>query len=566
MRGWVWRRLLPLTGSILLLGVTMFTTTLGPAIIGRSEWALPYDYWGTLLAASRLAHFNLGGLYTQPTGLVSLPGAVVILLPVAGIINATGMSLAIPGPANLHPAVWLLAGPYQVALSCVALFAADALAERLGASWRRRALLAAASTGALWNVTGRWGHPEDAVAVALLLYAILAMSRSRVPLAGWLAGAAVCVQPLVLLALPVLVVVLPWRRMPWFLVRAALPSAVLLAAAAVANWNTTFAAVTSQPDSLVINHPTVWTSLAPHMSGGNVAAGPARAATIVLACCCALAIRRHWRAAASPVAGDPITAAWSASSSGGPAVTWWPPELLADVLWWAALALALRSFFEPVMVAYYPWPVLAVALIPTSVLSWRRLIAASVLAGGLTAAAQGTSHSVWVWWLPIIAGLIAQLTLARTRPRAVAPDLRLPPGTHPANALHSDLRDSSNGAWRTRPRPACSRSAPARRAHPDPIPIYPTYTPESAAHQSPSHRAHTPPGMSGTDFQDHGPKSVCHHPLRPVIMVGGVAQPTPPERFRLYARKTHAWRRSQRTLLLERGPGRRPCPNTHSGT
>ena len=424
MRGWAWRRLYPLLGSAVLLAVTMFTTTIGPAMIGRAEWALPYDYWGTLVAATRLAHLNLGGLYTQPTGLVSLPGAAVILLPVALVINATGLSLRIPGPHNLHPAVWLLAGPYQVLLSCVTLFAADALAERLGVSRGRRALLAGASTGALWNVSGRWGHPEDAVAVALLLYAILALSRSRLSLAGWLAGAAVCVQPLVLLALPVLLAVLPWRRMPGFLVRGALPSVVLLGAAALANRGATLAAVTSQPNSPVINHPTLWTSLAPHMSGGNVAAGPARALTILLACCCALVIRRRWRtrpcatAAAttdSSAAADSSAATSLSAVSAAHADSWWPAPLLADVLWWVALTLALRSFFEPVMVSYYPWPVLAVALIPAATLSWRRLVAASVLAGGLTAAAQGTSHDVWIWWAPLVAGLAALLGLARSR-------------------------------------------------------------------------------------------------------------------------------------------------------
>ena len=83
------------------------------------------------------------------------------------------------------------------------------------------------------------------------------------------------------------------------------------------------------------------------------------------------------------------------------------------MLWWAALALALRSFFEPVMVSYYPWPVLAVALIPAATLSWIRLVAASVVAGGLTAAAQGSSHSVWVWWVPLVVGLAGMLALSR---------------------------------------------------------------------------------------------------------------------------------------------------------
>ncbi len=422
MRGRVRRRLIPLLASIGLIVIGMYTTTWGPTEIGRQEWALPYDLWGTLVAATRLAHLNLGGLYTAPTGLVSLPGAAVILVPCAAVISATGLSLQIPGPDNLHPAVWLLAGPYQIALCCVTLFAADALAEQLGVSRWKRALLAAASAGALWSVSARWGHPEDAVAVGLLLYAVLAQSRSRVALAGWLAGAAVCVQPLVLLALPVLLALLPWRRMPLFLVRAALPSAVLLGAAALANWHATYTSVTSQPNSPIINHPTAWTSLSPHMSGGNVAAGPARLATIVLACCGALAVRRRWLGRLNAAPAYP---------------PWWPAPLLMDVLWWAALTLALRSFFEPVMVSYYPWPPLAVALIPAAALGWPRLIAASLLAGGLTAAAQGPSHDVWIWWAPLVAGLAVMLALARAwpRPAHVPPPQAHSPREDPLRAL-----------------------------------------------------------------------------------------------------------------------------------
>jgi hypothetical protein len=404
------RRVFPLVASLGLIVVGVSTTTWGPSMMGRTEWVLPYDLWGTLVAATRLAHLDIGGLYTSPTGLVSLPGAAVILVPIAAVIDAAGLSLQIPGPANLHPPVWLVAAPYQIALCCVTLFAADALAEQLGVARWKRALLSAASAGVLWNVSARWGHPEDAVAVGLLLYAILAQSRSRDGLAGWLAGAAVCVQPLVLLALPVMLALMPWRRMPMFGVRAALPSAVLLGAALLANWHATYTSVTSQPNSPTINHPTLWTSLAPHVANGNVAAGPARLATILLACCCALAVRRRWLArldAAGRAAGDGATAAAPSASS-----AWWPPSVLAKVLWWAALTLALRSFFEPVMVSYYPWPPLAVALIPAATLSWRRLIAAGLVAGGVTAAAQGMSHSAWIWWAPLVAGLALMLILA----------------------------------------------------------------------------------------------------------------------------------------------------------
>jgi hypothetical protein len=431
MRDRLMRRLFPLLASIGLIAVGMFTTTLGPTWTGQAEWALPYDLWGTLIAAVRLAHGNIGGLYAAPTGLVSLPGAAVILVPCAIVITLTGLSLQIPGPHNLHPPVWLLAGPYQIALCCVTLFAADALAEQLGVTRWKRALLAAASASVLWNVSARWGHPEDAVAVGLLLYAILALSRSRIALAGWLAGAAVCVQPLVLLPLPLLLAVLPWRRMPAFLVRSAVPTVVLLGAAALANWHATYTSVTSQPNSPVINHPTAWTSLAPHMSGSNVAAGPARLATIVLACCCALAVRRRWLAQLA--AAEALQAPGEGPPGGGTAAQehWWPPTLLADVLWWAALALALRSFFEPVMVSYYPWPPLAVALIPAATLGWPRLLSASIVAGGITAAAQGPSHSPWIWWLPLVAALAVMLAISR-RWRLPRADGRLTPHVVPA--------------------------------------------------------------------------------------------------------------------------------------
>ncbi len=406
MRERVGRRIFPLIASVGLIAIGMFTTTWGPALIGRTEWALPYDLWGTLIATSRLAHGNIGGLYAPPTGLISLPGAAVILLPCAALISAFGLSLDIPGPQNLHPPVWPLAGTYQIALCCVTLFAADALAERLGVRFWKRGLLAAASAGILWSVSARWGHPEDAVAVGLLLYAILAQGQGRLGRAGWLAGAAVCVQPLVLLALPVMLAAAPWRRMVPYLIRTALPSAVLLGATAIANWHDTYLSVTSQPDSPVINHPTAWTSLAPQMANQNVAAGPFRLATIALACLCALAIRRRWQVRA-------VGAGANGGISGSADAETWSAELLTDVLWWVAVTLALRSFFEPVMVSYYPWPPMAVALIPAATLSWPRLVAAGVLAGGLTAAAQGPSHTVWIWWIPIVAGLVVLLALAR---------------------------------------------------------------------------------------------------------------------------------------------------------
>lgn len=390
---WLARRLFPLLATVGLVAIGMAATTWwGPALVGKPAWMLPHDLWGTLIAAHRLARLNLAGLYTQPTGLITFPGAAVILFPVVAISDAAGLSLQVPGPLNADPGVWLLAGPYQIAISAVVLFAADALAERLGVTRPKRALLVIASAVALWTVSVQWGHPEDAVAVGLLLYAILALSRARTARSGWLTGAAIAVQPLVLLAVPFVVMATGRKRLAGFLARAAAPATLLLAAAAAANWSATFTAVTSQPNWPAVDHPSPWVFLAPDSGNGTVAAGPARALAILIACGCALIVGRRWRAAAET--GD------------------WDPPALAELLWWAALALALRPALETVMVSYYLWPVPAVALITAS-RGWWRLIAVFIPAATLTAVSQLPWPGLWTWWLPMIAGLLITLVFSR---------------------------------------------------------------------------------------------------------------------------------------------------------
>jgi hypothetical protein len=403
---WPVRRLFPLlvTAALVVIGMTG-TTLIGPHLIGRTAWSLPEDLWGTLVAAQRLVRLDLAGLYTQPTGLVTFPGAAVILVPAAAAADAAGLSLQHPGPHNPQPGVWLVAGPYMIAISAVALFAADALAERLGLRRGKRAFLAVASAVALWNVSVEWGHPEDAIAVALLLFAVLALSEARTARAAWLAGAAIAVQPLALLALPVLLAVIQPRRIAGFLARAAAPAAVLLGAAAAANWRATYQAVTRQPNWPAVDHPTPWLPLAPHLAGGAVADGPARALAILVACGCALA------------AGHRLRAAWRAPR--------WSRATLAELLWWTAAALALRCVFEPVMVPYYLWPGLAVALIAAAAAGWQRLIWASVFAAAVTAGAQSGWRSPWGWWGCMIAGLALTLLCAGI------PLRRPPPGPAP---------------------------------------------------------------------------------------------------------------------------------------
>jgi hypothetical protein len=406
---WPVRRAFPLIAVVVMICIGMAGTIWGPVYYHQQAWAVPDDLWATLVAAQRLLHLDLAGLYTAPTNLVSFPGAAVILAPVAAIMDAAGIPIQ-AGRQGVHPVGWLVAGPLETILSAVALFAADALAERMGVNRLKRFVLAGAGATALWNVSVRWGHPEDAVAVGLLLYAVLAVSNDRPSRAAWLAGAAVAVQPLVLLAFPLLAIAaVEPKRLPGFVARAATPPVATLAIAAAANWTATIHAVTNQPNAPTVDHPTPWiyvTLLAPHMSGGSVAAGPARALAIVVACGCALVTWRRWHTAR-------LAGAWS-------------PEDLAGLLWWIAVTLALRTVFEPVMVSYYVWPPLAVALIAAS-RDWVRLLPTAATAIVLTFLSQVSWRNPWVWWTPIVA--VLALTLAVSRPaRSLAPEVLPEPG------------------------------------------------------------------------------------------------------------------------------------------
>jgi hypothetical protein len=391
---WPIRRIFPILGVIGLIAVGMAGTIWGPLYWGESAWAVPDDLWATLVAAQRFLHLDLAGLYTAPTNLVSFPGTAVILIPVAALFDLAGLPVQ-AGSQGARPIEWPIAGPCVVIICSVALFAADAIAERLGVDRLKRFLLAAASATALWNVSVRWGHPEDAVAIGLLLYAILALSCSRTWRAAWLIGAAVAVQPLVLLAFPVVAAAVEPRRLAGFVARAAVPSVLLLGAAAAANWSATIHAVTSQPNSPTIDHPTPWVYLAPHLSDGSVAAGPARGLSILLAGCCGLAVWRRWRAA-QPTGN-------------------WSPEAVTYLLWWTAVALTLRSVFEPVMVSYYVWPPLAVALVAASS-DWWCLIPTTATATVLTFLAQVSWRNPWVWWTPMVTLLGLTLLFAHPRP------------------------------------------------------------------------------------------------------------------------------------------------------
>lgn len=392
-RRWAANRRYPILATLALLVVGMLTTTWGPTLVGQPSWSVPHDLWRTLVAADRLRHLDFANLYTKPTLLVSFPGAAVVLVPIALLIDVTGLGFGFQTAQNPYPAAWLVAGPGEILWSATVLFVADAMAQRLGADRTGRAVLAVAGAAALWSVSVRWGHPEDAVAVALLLSGVSALGQRRLVRSGWLVGAAIAVQPLVLLGLPVVLVLVPRRMLAWFLLRAAIPGAVLLGLAFAANGPATSRAVISQPNFPLSHsdHLTPWTSLAPQLGGGVVAAGPGRIVAVLSACAGAVVLARRRRGRS----GDPLS-----------------PQAISEALWFVAGALALRCAFESVMVAYYVWPAIAVALVAAARQNRPRLLRTAALVVIVMASAEASWPGPWVWWSTMMLGLAATLAAA----------------------------------------------------------------------------------------------------------------------------------------------------------
>ncbi len=417
LRGRAWPLAMTVASVVGAMGWSLLAVVHSDGLV---MWRVPGDIWGTLRGAHVVAWGDIGGVYRAGTGLVSFPGTAVLLVPVALVSSALGLTESFPYPLP-HPTAWLVLGPYEVVLASVALFAVDALARRLAVPAGRRAWLSVTGAIVLFPVDALWGHPEDAVAVGLLLYGLRAGLDGRLVSAGWLAGAAVAVQPLVLLGLPVVAAVIGWRRLPGLAVRTALPAAAVLAVCLVGAEHATVHALLDQPNFPRIDRVTPWTALAPRLGGRGrslaVAAGPGRLVALAGAVAVGAGL---WRCRWATVVGARHRSRWvRAGSAASPMVV---PSPTADaaagpilgmggsaVVWALAVALSLRCLTESVMDPYYLWPPLGVGLLAAATASGRaggkRFAVAGAAAVATTVLAE--LHLVWwVWWYGVTFGML----------------------------------------------------------------------------------------------------------------------------------------------------------------
>ena len=410
-------------------------------------------------ATTALAHGDFGAIYQPGVAFLSYPGILIAFAWLGALSNVFGGSIVeirlnnqllahpqvfhvnnvnslllakSPGFSYgreyvLHASIFTALIPTALVVSCVALFACDTLADRLHVSRNHRVVLSIVEAVLLWNVTVLWGHPEDAVAVALATYALIFALDGRFTGAGWLLGAAIAFQPLVVPLLPVLLAMAGRRNGLGLAMRSVLLPAALLAVPLIANFRVTLHELVDQPTFPSADHVTPWTALAPRLSGQGttlvVAGGPGRVLAILVAIGIGVLVaRRRWLER---------------------------PELLVYA---CLIALALRSYTESVMTPYYPWAALAFGLVVVARCDHVRFAIGIILTIVITILSNWRLG--WIpWWTLQIAGLTALLIVA-AQPKALLPEKEIAEFGHDRSPATVKGRTGSKTATKNQTRHA----------------------------------------------------------------------------------------------------------------
>ena len=396
---------------VIVISGMAFSLLWNPLFYHSPFWITPGDLWNTYREAQYVTWGGEGQLYNNPAYFQTLPGIAIVLAPVAWLADALHLSESF-SVTLARPTSWWLLGPVQLGLAATLLFPLDKLARLWHIPSRRRIVLLAVESALIWPSVVFWGHPEDALSVTLALYGLLAVVDQRWLRFATLFGLATLMQPLVLLALPVCLVYVARRHWVATLAVIGLPALLALLAPLLQEWGPTWQRLTHQPNFFRHNHPTPWAALSPvitpdrvvlvhsltsrRLASGQwrfievttrvhtlpvVSAGPGRILALVAACCCGLIAARYART-------------------------------LTHIVWFAALALALRCVFEPVMVPYYLLPALALAVLAASTRP-RHVFGIVVLGAGLSWYVSSRHLGEWTYYLTLMSVLLVTLVVAR---------------------------------------------------------------------------------------------------------------------------------------------------------
>jgi hypothetical protein len=390
LSAWAERRAAPVAVTVAMLVAVMgYSLLFHPLFhVGRIQLLSPSDLWSLAQSSYAILHGNFAHVYVRNGSLTSPPAFEVALAPAIALGQAIGLS------PHLHASgeplsMWLVLGPAALLFASTALFALDAVARHWHFSDSKRMALALVGGVGVANVAGGWGHPEDCIAVAFVVWAALAVERDGprgVARAALLLGLGIAFQPLAILGVAPVLARVGWRRVARLSWRLVLPSAIVLLPPLIAETHEALFVVVKQPFQPRYISWTPLTHLAPVIAPATDGGGPTRAIAILLGAVLSLAVcrRRH----------D-----------------------LATVLSMVAVAAFLRVLLETELNWYYLWPVPALCLVLALRRSRLRFAVCSVALVASMVLGDRRVHHISTWWPELMGTVVLMLVTIGPSPR-----------------------------------------------------------------------------------------------------------------------------------------------------
>lgn len=383
LSSWVEERSAPVFATALIV-VAGLAYTIWWTAAAQHGWVSVSDLWNSAGISLAISHAHWGVVYGSGSQLDSPPGFEFLLAPFMALGHAVGFKTAAEARGH-YPVFWLVLAPFCTVLASSVLFALDAVARMWALSERRRvALCLVAGTGVV-SATVFWGHPEDCVALALVIWAALAVERGGgvgLRRAAWLLGLAVACQPLALLAVTPVVARFGWRSLGGVAWRIALPSVVVVLPELVTHGAVTLHRIADQPFVPVDESSTPFTHLARSLGDGAYSGGTLRLVATVMAVVIGwVACRRRFD--------------------------------LAWVFVVMAAAFTLRVAFESELLGFYFYPVVALSLLLTvRARAWSWFGVCSALSIVNLVVGNRREHAIALWWPAMLLTTVAMLALA----------------------------------------------------------------------------------------------------------------------------------------------------------
>lgn len=385
---WLDTRSVPVMVTVWLVAGSVVYSLVWSAF-AHHKWQVYTDLWNSAGMALAVGQLHFSAVYAYPSQIDSPPGFEYLLAPFMLLGHAVGLRTTIAHGGGFM-VYGLLLVPLATLMAASVLFALDAVARYWQFSNRQRTGLAAVAGLSVLSDVVFWGHPEDCIALALVLWAALAAdgdSPRRVGRVGWLLGVAVAFQPLALLAVAPAVARYGRRdlwRSAW---RIALPSVLLLLPELLASAAVTLHRVVDQPYFPADESSTPLGHFARVLGHGAYSGGTLRLVSMLAAMALGyVACRRR--------------------------------HDLPTVLFVMSLAFTLRVLLESELLGFYFFPVVALCLLLTIRRSWSLFGVCAATSVACLILGNRRAHDIVLWWPAIMATTLFMVGLAVASLRA----------------------------------------------------------------------------------------------------------------------------------------------------